>query len=333
MDNLPHYIITADEVAHQLDYVSLVAEPAIMEMGLAFTAHKLEDTDTLFKFSSNKDRQIIAGPAMIPDVAMYRKDDSGEFYVTFTKEAIEQLADKFNKSNKEYKVNVDHKDVVKSAFIKANWIIEDPKNDKSKMYGFNYPVGTWMVEVKIEDSEFWNNEIKELGRYGFSVEGLFGLKQIEKFKKIEPIMNKTVNEIKALFAAMTPEEIAALSPEELAALKALSPELFPAEEAEAPAEDAAETPADEIPAEEAATEDAPAEVEASDMSGEVLAIVQPKMDDIMAAMEAKYDELMSVIAELKSKMEEAPSEAEAPTEFANQTRSSFIKSYRKRFEV
>jgi hypothetical protein len=63
------------------------------------------------------------------------------------------------------------------AFIKGSWIIEDETNDKSKMYGYtDLPVGTWFIEVKIEDKEFWNKEVKLKNRSGFSIEGLTGIK-------------------------------------------------------------------------------------------------------------------------------------------------------------
>jgi len=79
------------------------------------------------------------------------------------------------KEPKQYKINVDHDRVVESAFIKSAWIIEDETYDKSKKYGFSLPVGTLMLEVKVEDTNFWMNEVKDAGRSGFSVEGLFDL--------------------------------------------------------------------------------------------------------------------------------------------------------------
>jgi hypothetical protein len=51
------------------------------------------------------------------------------------------------------------------------------------MYGFDLPVGTWFIEVKITDEEFWNKEVKENGKYGFSIEGLMGLSLSEILKK------------------------------------------------------------------------------------------------------------------------------------------------------
>lgn len=153
-----------------LNYVSLVAEPAIQEKGLAFSSQK----ELMFKTDEHKG--IIIGPAMIPDIPLYRKDkDIGEYVIVFTRESIEYLQEEFMAKNKEYKVNFDHDGVVENAFVKESWIIEDQNNDKSKMYGFDFPVGTLMMMVKVKNKEFFKNEIVKQGRTGFSVEGLFAL--------------------------------------------------------------------------------------------------------------------------------------------------------------
>jgi hypothetical protein len=131
-----------------------------------------------YSFKFNEDKQMVVGPAIIPDLKIYRYDmEMGEYYVTFERETIEKMVDKFNKKQKEYKLNLEHSDTIVPAFIKGSWIIEDAENDKSKMYGFtDLPVGTWFIEVKIEDRDFWMSEIKGKNRNGFSIEGLMGIK-------------------------------------------------------------------------------------------------------------------------------------------------------------
>ena len=189
MNELPIYKISIDDIFEEggLDYVSLVADPAIQMKGLAFSS--VED---LFTFKFNADKQIIAGPALIPDKLIYREDpDLGQFYVVFDAITIEKLVAKFNKTPKEFKVNVDHSTVVPSAYIFSNWIITDSQNDKSNSYGFSLPEGTWFAEVKIDDTEFWNTEIKTNAKFGFSVEGLFGLKlNNNNIQKQEEMTNK-----------------------------------------------------------------------------------------------------------------------------------------------
>jgi len=162
----------------KLDYVSLVDQPAILTKGLLFS-NNLE-----FKFE--KEKQIITGPAMIPNQLIFRRDkEMGDFYVVFEADAIQELAEKFAREVKKFKINVNHSDVVPSAFITESWIVDNPEIDKSKALGFDVPSGTWMLSVKIEDEEFWNDEVKAKGQFGFSVEGLFGIEATnEMFKNI-----------------------------------------------------------------------------------------------------------------------------------------------------
>lgn len=132
---------------------------------------------TKYNFAFNEEKQIIAGPAIIPDLKIYRYDnDLGEYYVMFEKPTIEKMVEKFNKLQKEYKINLEHSSTMVPAFIKGSWIIEDMEKDKSRMYGFtDLPVGTWFIEVKVEDKKFWMEEVKSKNRNGFSIEGLMGI--------------------------------------------------------------------------------------------------------------------------------------------------------------
>jgi NACalpha-BTF3-like transcription factor len=169
MENkLPTYKIKIHDKEFGLDFVSIVDDPAIMVKGIAFAESK--------RFEFNEFKQIIAGPAMIPDIAIFRRDEKTgyEYNVVFSKEDIEEIVEVFNASLKENKINVDHADEMPSAFIKSSWIIEDTENDKSNMYGFKLPVGTWFIETKIRDKELFL-KLKDEGKTSFSVEGVFNM--------------------------------------------------------------------------------------------------------------------------------------------------------------
>ena len=299
-----------------------------MEMGLAFN----KDNAYEFKFDSNSDKQIVAGPAMIPDLPLYRRDADGyEFYVVFTKEVIEKLAEKFNKENKGYQINLDHAEAVESAFIKSNWIIEDSEYDKSKMYGFdNLPVGTWFLEVKVDDADIWANEIKGNNKFGFSVEGMFDLELTDqRFNN-----NKTKNEDTMKIEDLMPEELAMIEK-----FRAESTETFEEEkeEEEIAAEDAEDSEEIEVEAEveveaesEEEEEEAPAEEEVAEEE-EAPAEEAPEevSDAVRELVNAKYDELLAMIAELNSKLEGSEAEEEEAVEFSkDDNRLNFIKNFR-----
>ena len=68
--------------------------------------------------------------------------------------------------------------------------------DKSKLYGFDLPNGTWFVKMKIENDDLWK-EIKSGSLRGLSIEGYFTdkmEKMSEKVQTDEEIL-KALNEI------------------------------------------------------------------------------------------------------------------------------------------
>jgi hypothetical protein len=56
--------------------------------------------------------------------------------------------------------------------------------DKSKMYGYDLPNGTWFVKMKIENDDLWN-KIKEGELKGLSIEGYF-VDKMQKMSQTEP---------------------------------------------------------------------------------------------------------------------------------------------------
>jgi hypothetical protein len=178
--DLPIYEIEVDEEGNQgIRMISLVADPAISVMGMYFSS----DIEKEYRFKAVKEQQIIVGPAMIADKKILRKDNNDNYYyVYFTKETIKKMVEKFLKDNNNRSLNIDHSNQMVPGFIQGAWIVEDPTYDKSRYYGFNLPVGTFFIEVKIDDTEFWLNEVKDEGRYGFSIEGLMGQKLVQMEK-------------------------------------------------------------------------------------------------------------------------------------------------------
>jgi hypothetical protein len=316
-----HAVIDPSKLELGIEFVSLVAEPAIMEMGLAFAA-----AASTLKFAIDRDKQIIVGPAMIPDLPLYRNQDGQEFYVVFTRETIEALHEKFSKEPRDFKVNVDHSEIVQSAFIKSSWIIEDPVHDKSVMYGLDLPVGTLMMEIKIEDATFWVNEVKDNGKYGFSVEGMFDLQLVNNKTKNKQQMKEEFN-ASLLLADLSPEQLTQLKD----AIAAVAPEETVAEITDAVTEVIAELPVVEIPV-EAAVEapTAPADAPAPTASDEQVAAA---VAAAVESLQAQIDELAMQIAEMKS---EDTIEDEIPVAFSKTSGTTvveFIKHYNRKFNI
>lgn len=194
-DKLPTYEIVIDEFDETgISLISLVEDPAIMVKGMAF------NNNSMMSFKQvDDDKQIIIGPALIPDMKIYREDDKfGQYYVTFSKETIAKMVEKFNKYGSNRKINIDHSNMMVDAFIIEDWLTEDLVYDKSRKYGIEVPVGTYMIMVKIEDKEFWQNEVKDNGKFGFSIEGMLG-QQLVSLSKEATIDDLTLEDLIQIF--------------------------------------------------------------------------------------------------------------------------------------
>lgn len=188
--NLPTYLIDFDPETFEsgIDLIAVTETPAIETLSLRFS----EVAKMIFSF--NEDKQLIVGPAIIPDKPIYRVENGKEFYVVFTKETIEKMVEKFNSELRSIKFNIEHdENFLVEGFIKESWIVENCDVDKSKLYGFSVPVGTWMISAKITDKEVWNNVIKQMDKVGFSIEGLMGIQPTQFSKGIHNSNSETTD--------------------------------------------------------------------------------------------------------------------------------------------
>lgn len=175
--DLPIYDIVLSDESQGVGFISLVDVPAI---GVDWI--KLSKQSSL-SFKANKDKQLLYGPFLIPNMLIYRFDDKmGEYYVRFSKEEIEKIATKFNEDLNNKNINFMHTDEKVAAFVAQNWVI-DGEQDKSKNLGFDLPEGTWFGGVKIKEESFWTDKVKSDEVKGFSVEILADLELSLKNKE------------------------------------------------------------------------------------------------------------------------------------------------------
>lgn len=125
-----------------------------------------------FKEVSNEKR-VLMGAAMIPDKPIYRLDGDEEYYVFFTKETIRRASELYLMNGKQNNATLEHEVKLDGLSLVESWIIEDSEKDKSRAYGLNHPVGTWMVSMKVNNDDIWDNYVREGVVKGFSIEGWF----------------------------------------------------------------------------------------------------------------------------------------------------------------
>lgn len=140
--------------------------------------------DTKHNFALNVDEQIVVGPLMIPDKLILRLDAQNQpYYVYFSKETVKAIANKMMRSKLLDRMNIEHNsDEMVEGFMMESWIIEDSTKDKSNIYGFDLPEGTWMGMYKVENEDVWDL-VKQQKLKGFSIEGFFSDKLIQAKKE------------------------------------------------------------------------------------------------------------------------------------------------------
>jgi hypothetical protein len=80
--------------------------------------------------------------------------------------------------------------------VVESWLIEDEKMDKSKLYGFNLPKGTWMISMKVDNDDVWQ-QVKDEKIKGFSIEGYFADKMPDSPRQ-DMEKNEIINQLKDL---------------------------------------------------------------------------------------------------------------------------------------
>ena len=179
-------LIDEEQEDFGVEAISLVKFPAIEENFVYFNKN-----EKLTLARIDEDRQMLIGPALIPEKMIPRWDDQKqeEFEVYFSKETVAKAAELFMKQKRNDEYTVEHKSKVDGLSIFESWIVADKDKDKAAVYGFNVPVGTWMVSVKVHNSDVWM-DVKDKKYRGFSIEGYF----IDKLIKMEDVTVDTIAE-------------------------------------------------------------------------------------------------------------------------------------------
>ena len=113
------------------------------------------------------------GALLIPNKPIYRQSADEEYYIYFSKDTINKASQMYLKNGNQNNSTLEHQHELSGLTLVESWIVEDEKYDKSRKYGLNVPVGTWMGSVKVNNDEVWNDYVKNGKVKGFSIEGYF----------------------------------------------------------------------------------------------------------------------------------------------------------------
>lgn len=166
--------------------ISVVGNPA---MESSFIALKKQSPIQLAEVD-RKERTLL-GVVLIPDKEIYRNIDGEEFYIRFPKATIKAAAHAFLKNGYQNNSALEHDVQLNGMSVVEAWIVKDPEMDTANAYGLpksDIVEGAFVVKMKCDNEEIYNKALNgEIT--GFSIDGLFSLKQL-KLNKNEEVMDK-----------------------------------------------------------------------------------------------------------------------------------------------
>ena len=105
----------------------------------------------------------------------------------FTADTVRKAAEAYRKNQNTNNATLQHEEKVTGVHTVESWIVEDSKNDKSNLYGYELPKGTWFVSMRVNNDEVWerikSGELKGLSIEGYFVDKMETLAKTDKKKK------------------------------------------------------------------------------------------------------------------------------------------------------
>jgi hypothetical protein len=157
--------------------ISLVESPAIEETLVA-----LEEQKPIKIQLADEEKYMVYSAVLVPDKPIYRRNEDGdEFYIEFTKESIEKMAQEYLMNYRQNEITLDHATMANDITLVESWIKTDMYKDKSVAIGLSedLPIGTWIAGLKVNQIDAWNR-IKNGELRGFSVESMISLEEFSK---------------------------------------------------------------------------------------------------------------------------------------------------------
>ena len=192
-------VIDENEELFGIEAISVVENPAIEE---DFIALKNQDQIRLAEVS--KEKRILMGAALIPDKPIYRKSEDHEFYIFFSKDTVAKASQMFLQAGNQGQATMEHAtEKLEGMTVVESWIIEDEVHDKSRKYGLDLPIGSWMVSIKCDNDKVWA-KVKENKIKGFSIEGYYADrlsnrpldKQVDQLTEEDKLLNEIIDVLK-----------------------------------------------------------------------------------------------------------------------------------------
>ena len=160
-------LILGDDELTGIEAISVVENPAIEEDFIALKSQEIKLAEV------DKEKRILMGALLIPNKPILRRKGEEEYYIYFSKNTVAKASQLYLMNGNQSKATLEHQHTINGLTLVESWLVEDEVHDKSRKYGMNVPVGTWMGAIKVNNDEVWNEYVKTGKVKGFSVEGYF----------------------------------------------------------------------------------------------------------------------------------------------------------------
>jgi len=180
-------ILDEDQEESGIEAISIVESPAIES---DFVALKNEEVKLA---EISKEKRILLGALLIPNKPIYRNGSEGDYYIFFSKDTISKASQMYLRNGYQNNSTLEHSKDLKGLTLVESWILEDEVQDKSRKYGLNVPVGTWMGAVKVNNEEVWNEYVRTNKVKGFSIEGYFADKMEAPKEAVKEDMSSEID--------------------------------------------------------------------------------------------------------------------------------------------
>jgi hypothetical protein len=178
-----------DDNVDEVFAISLVENPAIELDFVYFNKEAIQFA------AVNAEKRLVMGPILVPDKKIKRLDGENKMYEVFFKpETVKRLSEMYLEKKYTDKTTIEHTAPVSGVTLVESWIKESKLNDKSNMYGFNVPIGTWMGTFKITNEAIWQDFVKTGKVKGFSIEGLFSHSLVAA-SAVDLVLDKDIDDL------------------------------------------------------------------------------------------------------------------------------------------
>ena len=188
-------ILDENQEESGIEAISIVENPAIEEDFVALKSNEIKLAEI------DKEKKILIGALLIPNKPIYRNNGEDEYYIYFSKDTVLKASQMYLTKGNQNNSTLEHQHSLSGLSLVESWLVEDEVHDKSRKYGMNVPVGTWMGAVKVNNDEVWNDYVKTGKVKGFSIEGYFADKMerpkdsvgLSEDKEADNLLNKIKN--------------------------------------------------------------------------------------------------------------------------------------------